>query len=93
MEKKIKKLEQDLALTKGHLDFTCGQLAATVDLMAAFIAFSPDAHAFLEGAADELLEKHKSLSRNRLLAGAYRDGFGAAVDAVVQRAKAANAGS
>jgi len=78
MENEIKELQQALDFTRGHLD-------AVERMLALFIAASPDPTDFLKDSADELLQKHKSLSRNPHLAGAYRDGFGAAVDAVVKR--------
>jgi len=83
MEKEIKELQQALDFTRGHLD-------AVERMLALFIAACPDPSAFLKDSADELLQKHKSLSRNPRLAGTYRDGFGAAVAAIVQRATRKN---
>jgi len=83
MGNEIKELQQALDFTRGHLD-------AVERMLALFIAASPDPADFLKDSADELLDKYKSLSRNRLLAGAYRDGFGAAVDAIVQSATQKN---
>jgi len=84
---------KEIAELKEALDFTRGHLDAVERMLALFIAACPDPTAFLKNSADELLQRHKSLSRNPRLAGTYRDGFGAAVDAIVQGAKAVKADS